>query len=271
MSTKKEIQKKSAAFQFLIATPSFNQAQFIEETLQSVMNQDQKLDYWVIDGASKDKTKKILKKFDKQLHWVSEKDNGQADAINKAVKKFKLKVTKENTIFAYINSDDYYLPGAFKKVSAAFQANPEAQWLVGDCQIVNVKGKKIQQFIGWYKWLVRKFYFPQLVFILNHFPHPAVFIRGTAVRKVGKFNDQLHYVMDYEYWLRFQRRFGSPLFLDQELAAFRIHNNSKGGTQFVRHFAEQYQVVCRFTRKSILLFAHKLHNVVTSTIYQIIK
>jgi glycosyltransferase involved in cell wall biosynthesis len=262
---------KKQSTHFLIVTPSFNQAKFIRQTLKSVFMQNHKVRYWVMDGGSKDQTQKVLRGFGKKIFWQSKGDKGQTDAINKGLEKVKTKLNDPDTIFAYINSDDYYLPGAFDAVVAAFAQYPGKQWLVGDCEIVDGKGKIIHQPIGWYKKFLRYIYFPQLILVSNPFPQPAVFIRGKAVQKVGKFNEKLRYVMDYEYWLRIQKKFGSPIFLHQKISAFRIHNQSKGGTQFHKQFAEQYKVVKSFTKNPILLLGHKIHNVLTTTTYQVIK
>src|SRR5258708_4786197 len=110
-------------FHFLIVTPSYNQAQFIRQTIESVLNQKQRVTYWVMDGGSKDQTVGILKKFSSRLHWESAHDKGQTDAINKGIKKFQSELWNENTVFTYINSDDYYLPRAFQKVANTFEQN----------------------------------------------------------------------------------------------------------------------------------------------------
>lgn len=261
--------KKS--FHFFIVTPSFNQARFIRQTIESVLQQDYKVSYVVMDGGSRDRTVQILKKHGRQVQWVSKKDGGQTDAINKGIKKLAPHLFHSNAIFAYINSDDYYLPHAFEKVAAAFALQAEKQWLVGDCRVVNQDGVSIHQPIALYKKILRRFYFPQLLFMLNPFPQPAVFIRGSALQKVGYFHKQLKFVMDYEFWLRLQSRFGKPIFLEQQLAAFRVHQTSKGVSQFEQQFAEQLKVVQHFTQNRILLFLHSMHNVITVSIYKIIK
>ena len=260
---------------FLIVTPSYNQAPFIKQTLNSVLSQNQPIEYEVMDGGSKDGTVEILKQFTQtygsKFRWQSEKDRGQADAINKGIEKLSQKLEDQNAIFAYINSDDYYLPEAFAKVAAAFAKHPEAQWLVGDCEIVDAQNRKIQQSVVWYKLLLRGMYFPSLLFVLNPIPQPAVFIRGAAVKKVGLFNDQLHLVLDYEYWLRLQQIFGPPLLINQKIAAFRIHGDSKGKNQFVTQFEQQFKIAKQYTQNPVLLFLHWMHNVLILAIYRLIK
>jgi glycosyltransferase involved in cell wall biosynthesis len=265
--------------QFLIITPSYNQAKYIPQTINSILTQDflettdKPLIYWVIDGNSNDDTKDILKSYKKKIKWVSEKDKGQTDAINKGIKNLEKErdIDPKKAVFAYINSDDYYLPGAFQKVAEIFSKNSSVNWVVGDCEIVDESGKQIHQAIGIYKKIIRRIFQPWMLGILNPIPQPAVFIRWSAVEKNGKFNQVLRYVMDYEYWLRLQKKLGAPFFIKDTVAAFRVHSTSKGGTQFVKQFNEQYQVARLFVKNPLLLGFHLFHNTLTKLIYRIIK
>jgi glycosyltransferase involved in cell wall biosynthesis len=114
-----------------IVTPSFNQGQFIEETIRSVLDQDYpNLEYLVIDGGSTDQTVDIIRKYEPQLsYWESEKDRGQVHAINKGLAR------TTGDIFAYINSDDIYLPGTFSTVAKYFEEHPDTEWICGDTQM----------------------------------------------------------------------------------------------------------------------------------------
>lgn len=267
--------------QFLIVTPSYNQAQFISQTIDSVLSQqDVDVHYWVIDGKSTDDTISVLKKYGKKLNWISETDNGQTDAINKGVKSIsnsKFLISKNQNrewtiIFTYINSDDYYLNAkVFKRVAEQFREHPDKMWLVGDAIIVNEKGKTIQQPIRWYKQFFRKFFPSWILYILNPIPQPATFVRWSAVQALGKFNQDLHYTMDYEYWLRLQQKFGSPILMNEALAAFRIHTSSKGGSQFVKQFSEELQVSKQFTQNWLFLRLHSWHNKVILAVYNVWK
>src|SRR5215468_10026487 len=108
-----------------IVTPSFNQGRFLEETIRSVLTQNYpNLEYIIIDGGSTDETVDVIRKYqDKVNYWVSEKDRGQVDAINKGIEKCT------GDIFGFINSDDVYLPGTFSAVIEHFQANPKSEWV----------------------------------------------------------------------------------------------------------------------------------------------
>lgn len=262
---------------FCLVIPSYNQAQFIEETITSILTQsgDFKVSVIVRDGQSTDQTVSVVKRFTHQIEWVSEPDQGQTDAINQGLAFFQQKLgtksASEQIIFAYLNSDDYYLPGALQTVAKAFTLYPEAQWLVGDAQIVDVRGQEIQRWVRQYKKLWRWFLSWPLLLILNPIPQPATFIRWSAVQAVGDFSTELRYVMDYDYWLRLYQRFGRPVVLDQALAAFRIHGQSKGGSQFEKQFQEQLHVAQHYTQQPLFLFLHQLHTWLIVWIYTHIK
>ena len=274
--------KRKKDLRFVIITPSYNQAKFIEETLQSVLSQPGvDVEYWVMDGKSNDGTHAVLRKFArrkfarKQLHWISAKDKGQTDALNRGLHKAHwLKSSRgelDRTIVAYLNSDDAYLPGALAQVAATFRTHVGVQWVVGDCEVIDEHGQQIHQPIAWYKRVVREVYAPWILQVLNPIPQPATFWRASVLRKVGMFNDELRYVMDYEYWLRLQRACGAPYFIDQPLAKFRVHGQSKGGRQFTAQFREQFAVAKKQGASALLLFLQRCHNWLTITTYRAIK
>lgn len=258
---------------FFIVTPSYNQAHFLKQTIESVLRQPEiSLHYAVMDGGSTDRTLFVLRSYKRKLHWKSEKDKGQTDAINKGLRSFQNKTfSKNQSFFGYLNSDDYYLPNTFQTVAAAFAAHPSAQWLVGDCRIVDGHNQSIHMPVRIYKKLLRSIFQPWFLFVTNPFPQPAVFVRWEAMKKIGKLNDSLQYVMDYELWLRLQKKFGAPLFIPQTLAAFRIHGASKGGSQFQKQFAEELIVAKKFTSSPLFFFLHQLHNWLIISIYDSIK
>lgn len=251
---------------FSIVTPSFNQAQFIRQTIDSVRDQSYpSIEYRVQDGASTDQTPEILHSYGKSLEYKSKIDKGQTDAINIGLHQ------SSGDIFAYINSDDYYLPNVFEKVSRVFSTHPEVNWVVGDALIVDSKGKEIQGFVRGYKSLIRRLYRPWMLYILNPLPQPSVFIQRRALELVGEFDQNLRYTMDYDMWLRLQQKFGSPYFISEPLSAFRIHGQSKGGSQYPKQFAEELMVVAKYTKNPFLLWLHWLHNQCILAAYSLIK
>lgn len=252
-----------------IVTPSFNQGRFILQTIESVLSQDDPvLIYWVMDGGSTDNTVDVLKSFGRKINWVSQKDKGQTDAINKGIEK-TLQTASDDDIYAYINSDDYYQPGAFARVRSYFNAHPTCDWVIGDAVIVDEKGSEIQKLIRLYKSIFRLV--PFSLWIGNSYPQPSVFLRARLIKKIGLFKNELHYVMDYEYWLRATTQCGTPGFLDIPLSEFRIHPDSKGTTQFTKQFQEGYEVVRRYTKNTLVLALHKIHNQCILFIYRHIK
>ncbi len=264
---------------FCIVTPSYNQATFLEQTVVSVVSQkgDFELEYVVMDGGSSDGSVELLeqlsKKYPGAFSFVSAKDKGQSDAINKGLRMFfrNSSGAGDATIFAYLNSDDYYLPGALEHVVQAFAEHPDSMWVVGDAVIVSADGTRIQEPVRWYKRLWRWIYQPWMLLVLNPLPQPAVFVRLEAARTIGLFSEKLRYTMDYEFWLRLQDAFGAPLRLSVPLAAFRIHQASKGGSAFEQQFREELEVARLHTNNPVLLALHRLHNALITGVYQIIK
>lgn len=248
-----------------VITPSFNQGQFIEETIQSVVNQNYpNLEYWVIDGGSSDETVEVLKRYEGKLQWVSEPDQGQADAINKGLKK----ATGE--IVAYLNSDDVMVPGTLRVVGEYFSEHPNAQWLTGDYSVIDEHGKQLHSFVTSYKRMLRKRPNFSLLAIANFISQPSTYWRRELIKEVGFFDTSLHYCLDYDYWLRIITRYQLHT-LKQQLSLFRIHTNSKGRSGYVRQFEEEHEVLQRFTINQVLLTAHKLHAFFIIQAYRIMK
>src|SRR5579859_2701917 len=119
-----------------IVTPSLNQAAYLERTISSVLDQGYpELEYLVFDGGSTDGSVEILRRYADQIaYWESEQDRGQSHALNKGFER----ATGE--LVGWINSDDYYRPGAFAAAAEAFEANPEAEWVCGACRYLNADG-----------------------------------------------------------------------------------------------------------------------------------
>lgn len=246
-----------------IITPSFNQAQYIEKTIHSVLSQNYPfLDYIIIDGGSTDGTLKILKKYTSHLRWYSQKDNGQTEALNKGLK------IATGDVIGYLNSDDILEKGSLSKIGHFFQVHPEVFWVTGKCQVIDSQGRQIRGIITFYKNLFLLFLrnYKSLL-LLNYISQPATFWRKEIFAKIGFFNDKYQYSMDYEYWLRIWKYY-SLAFLDYHVASFRVHQSSKGSKYLSKQLKEGYNIASHFTNSSFMLFLHRIHDFVTFLIYK---
>jgi len=250
-----------------IVTPSFNQAKFIRATIDSVLSQDYPdLEYFIIDGGSTDGTTEILKSYGQKIKWISEKDKGQTDAINKGLK------LSEGELLAYLNSDDIYLPGALKKVGECY-SRTKADWITGDCLTIDDEGKisKNNWLISGYKRFLMAFYSPLTLRIADSMlPQPSTFWSRRAYKKVGEFNIKFHYVMDYDYWLRLSKYF-RPYDLKVALSGFRFQSNSKSQTGREKLMAEGLITLKDNGASDLELKLHKLHSDLTLFVYKLIK
>jgi glycosyltransferase involved in cell wall biosynthesis len=219
-----------------VITPSYNQAQFVEETILSVLNQDYlDVEYIVMDGGSTDGTVDILEKYSDRITWKSEKDSGQSDAINKGLR------VATGEIVAFLNSDDTYEPQAISRVAEFFQNNPEKKWVFGRCRIIDESGREIRKPITWYKNLLLRNYSYGKLLAENFISQPATFWRKELLSEIGYMNKTEHLLMDYEYWLRIGQRY-CPGLLDEYLANFRFYAGSKTGSGFVKQLQNQMRL-----------------------------
>jgi glycosyltransferase involved in cell wall biosynthesis len=217
-----------------IVTPSYNQGHFIEETIRSVIEQDYPaIEHIVMDGGSTDNTVDILRRYEDRIQWRSEKDKGQADAINKGLRVAKGK------ILAYLNSDDTYLPGAFTKVTQAFREHPHMGMVYGDCYAVNEKGDAYGLIKG------RPFNVQRMIQRGEFVPQQAAFWRREAIEKIGLFDESLHFCMDHDFFIRMGRAFPA-YYLGEPLANFRFHGTSKSVSAEERHWRESMVVSRRY-------------------------
>ena len=244
-----------------IITPTLNQAAFIEKAILSVLNQGYpNLEYLVYDGGSTDGTQAILQKYSGRLKWVSEPDRGQSDAINRGFRE------SSGEVLAYLNSDDEYEPGALLKVGQYFASHPRSRWLTGKCRIIDPQGLETMRPITAYKNLLLHLRSYSLLKIVDFVSQPSTFWRRSVVEKIGPLDESLHYVMDYDYWLRIAAEF--PLaFLDDYLARFRTYPASKTRRSAANQLDEEYQVVRKYSKSGLMLRAHHLHRVINIAVY----
>jgi glycosyltransferase involved in cell wall biosynthesis len=209
-----------------IITPSLNQAQFIERSIQSVLAQQcRPLEHIVFDGGSADGTLDILKKYSGQLRWVSEPDNGQSDAVNKGSRR------ATGDVIGWLNSDDIYYPGAVKLAVEFLAEHSELDAVYGMADYIAADDSIIDSYP------TEPWYFPRLkdvCFICQ----PALFLRRSVFQRHGYLDTDLHYCMDYEYCLRLGRagvRFG---YLETKLAGARMYVGNKTISGRMEAYAE---------------------------------
>lgn len=213
-----------------IVTPSFNQAIYLEECIRSILDQEYAdLEYFIIDGGSGDGSVEIIQKYaDRLAGWVSERDRGQSDAINKGLKQ----ATGE--LVTWLNADDFYLPGALQTVAQAYAQNPQAPFYFGDGLRVNELGEKKQAFFPDGELLFDR---GALIFGLNYILQPATFIQRAALEKAGYLDMDLHYGMDTDLWIRLSA-LGEPAPVKALLAASREHESTKTATGSFKRLEE---------------------------------
>ena len=198
-----------------IITPSFNQGQYIEETILSVLNQGYpNLEYIVIDGGSTDSTKEVLSKYSERIsYWVSEPDKGQSDAINKGLKR------ATGDIVAWLNSDDCYEPDALHEVAAQFQSAPDAGIVIGKVLNVFANGKEE----------IHDNNFEPVDFMSRVAIHqPGTFWKRELNEQFGYLDPSFYYLMDQDLWVRIFFN-AKCIRTDKVLARFRIHDEAKTG------------------------------------------
>lgn len=214
-----------------IITPSFNQAAFLEETMLSVLSQDYpNLEYLVVDGGSQDGSLEIIQKHAHRLAWwVSEKDQGQTDAINKGFAHAK------GEILAWLNSDDTYLPGAISQAVAFLQKYPKVGLVYGDANLIDQQSRIIGKFPA------RQTDYQRLRQGYVHIPQQAAFFRADLWRKVGPLDPSFYFAMDYDLWVRIAR-LAPILYTPQLWANFRLHDSGKSVVSDDRCWPEMLRV-----------------------------
>ncbi|GAC1384426.1 MAG: glycosyltransferase family 2 protein [Herpetosiphon sp.] len=216
-----------------IVTPTYNQGHFIRETIESVLAQDYpNLEYWVIDGASTDQTCTILQEYesDPRFHWLSERDRGQSDAINKGWSRC------QGTILAWLNSDDVYVhPNVISQQQQLICDDTVPALVYGKAIYTDAAGKELRPYPS------RQFS-PYALLRACHIPQPSVFLTRQLVDRVGCIQTTLNFGMDYDYWLRCAEHCDF-IYNPQPIATYRLHEDSKTVSSAPAHALESAQIV----------------------------
>ncbi|UCG57063.1 MAG: glycosyltransferase [Phycisphaerales bacterium] len=204
-----------------IVTPSYNQAKYLPETIESILNQDYpNLEYIIIDGGSTDGSVDIIKRYESHLaYWVSEKDSGQSEAINKGFRK------STGVLFNWINSDDILFPGALHRIAETFACHADASLIVGDNARSDQKGRIIRISAvpsfsslsprSWAIWVAQQ----------------STFISSAVFRNVGGVREDLHCVMDAELYYRILTGGGELARANGLIGSIREHPEAKGAAR----------------------------------------
>jgi glycosyltransferase involved in cell wall biosynthesis len=209
-----------------IITPSLNQGDFIERTIRSVLDQGyENLEYLIVDGGSTDSSLETIRRYEDRISWwVSEPDEGQTDALNKGLAR------ATGDVIAYVNSDDYYLPGAFDAALGALERSG-APWVVGAARVFDEHDRPIEEVWrpeplqasevaaprGRHWWMLAPWGAPQ----------PSTFWRRHVFERIGDFRRDMDYVFDTEFCLRLAYAGLMPELLDEELSVRVIHADAK--------------------------------------------
>lgn len=224
----------SAAPSLTIITPTFNAVGTIEETFASLDAQGVEFEHVVVDGGSTDGTVALLEQRAERglLRFVSEPDDGLSDAFNKGL------AMATGDVVGWLNADDVYAPGALAAVSEAF--GPDVEWLTGECRIIGDDGAESRRAVTAYKnWLLHRWSLG--LYLTNNFvSSPATFVRRSVALELGGLDVRFKYSADYDLWLKFGRR-SKPVVLRQELASFRMGEESLSITGFEDQFREHAQ------------------------------
>ena len=258
---------------FSVVTPSYNQAAFIAQTIESVLSQagEFEIEYWAMDGGSTDGSVEIIRRYADRLaagdwpvrcagismQWVSQRDKGQSDAINQGVRR------STGDILSYINSDDLYCPGAFERVAREFAARPDADFIYGDGDVIDAEGN-----LQW-EWLSRPYDHKVMTsyhFLWNDFTNyimqQATFWRRRVQARIGYFDESFHYAMDVEYWIRAGQARLRLCHVPLKLAKFRLIPGTKSLSNATVFWGDYLEIFRRYrgNHSLALFFAYYYYN-----------
>lgn len=246
-----------------IVTPSYNQARYLEETIRSVLAQRSaangtfRLEYIIVDGASTDGSQEIISRYaDQFAWWVSEADQGQAQAINKGFQH------AQGEILGWLNSDDLYLPSAIQQAVEIFQTNPQLGLVFGDALSIDEQGHPIHR-LSFGNWGLAELIRYRVIC------QPAVFFRRSAWDSVGGLDESYHYMLDHLLWIQIARQY--PIqHISSLWAAARQHAQAKNVAQAAR-FGEEAQRIFEWmqSQPDLAEQVYKARNQVRGGVYRL--
>lgn len=247
-----------------VITPSFNQGRYIERTIKSILEQGYpNLEYIIIDGGSTDGTAEIVKRYEKHLDWICERDNGQSNAINKGIR------LATGDIICYLNTDDKFEQGTLKTVGDIFAQNSAVMWLSGRCRIIDEHDQEVRRAISEYKNFLLKHYSYRLLLITNLISQPSTFWSRQLVAELGLFDENEHLAMDYEYWLRIGKLY-APKIVDSCLSSFRIHPASKSAGSYLEMPRHELLIARKYSESNLLNIVHLFNYYGVCSLYSLL-
>ena len=221
-----------------IITPSYNQGKFIRETIESVLSQDyENIEYIIVDGMSTDNSLDIIQEYGERIAYISEKDNGQSDAINKG---FKM---AHGEIVAWLNSDDVYEPNCISKAVEEFKKNDRLGLVYGDGYIIDENSQRVKVFE-----YTQEFDYWKLVNFWDYIMQPATFFRKEMLHKVGYLDENLHYCMDWDLWIKLAA-VSEVKYIHELLACSREYEKTKTSTGGERRLKEITSLLQKYSQK----------------------
>ena len=220
-----------------IVTPSFNQKEFIRNTIESVLSQDyDNIEYIVVDGGSKDGTLDIFKEYEDSLKYISEKDNGQSDAINKGFRMAK------GSIVAWLNSDDVYEPGCVSRAVTEFEKNNNLALVYGEGYIIDREGNRLKRFEA-----TQEFDYWKLINFWDYIMQPATFFSAKKLLEAGYLDISLNWCMDWDLWIRLAS-VGEVKYVNEFFADSREYGDTKTMTGGLKRLNEIKTVMRKYSR-----------------------
>lgn len=241
-----------------VIIPSYNKVPYLKDTLRSIIDQEYpNLEVIIQDGGSIDGSVKIIKefanKYPKIFKWVSQKDNGQLEAINKGFKR------ATGDILTFINADDLYKNKALINVGMYFMKNPNTLWVTGYSEIVNEKRVVKSKLVTKYKNVLLNLNNYFLLLMVNYISQPSTFLSRRAYEKFGPFVGTKKYVMEYDLWLKLGK-VQMPAVIKKNLSSFRLAIGNISLTSSNELLMIDNEIVSKYTNNKIILNLHYLHN-----------